>query len=729
MGIYFDQEKQQFHLFNEEISYIMELENQEYLIQVYYGARINKFYQKAPYPKMDRSSFSPNPANWPNRDFSLDTVLQECPGQGAGDYREPLFEITYPDGTKATQFKYEAHEISKGKPKLTGLPATYVVDSEEAETLTIHLIDSIRQVKASLSYTIYEKRSVIAKSISYENLGEEPIYLNRALSACLDFPDGNFDSIQMPGSWAREKQLKRDSLSMGIHTLDSKRGASSTHQQPFMALARPETTEQTGEVYGFHFIYSGNFQITTEVDTYQQTRVLVGINSYDFSWKLDAREVFQAPEVVIVYSNAGLNGMSQTFHHLYRERLARGEHQFKERPVLINNWETTYFDFNEEKLVALTEKAKDLGVELFVLDDGWFGERNDDTTSLGDWIENTEKLPNGLKGLADKIKKQGLKFGLWFEPEMISEKSLLFKEHPDWHIHVADYPASQGRNQLVLDFSRKEVREEIKRQLMNILSSVPIDYIKWDMNRNMTEMGSVTAKPDQQMETAHRYILGLYEVLEELTTKFPHILFENCSGGGGRYDPGMTYYMPQSWASDNTDAVERLKIQYGTSLIFPPVMTCAHLSESPNHQVGRITETTMRADVAMAANLGIMLNLERESEADISLVKEKIAWYQAHRKLLQFGDFYRLMSPFESQYTAWLFVDTEKEHAILFFYQILNEASKPFVKLKLQGLDSTKVYQINDESFSGDELMNFGLYLNQDLSGDFKSKIIELNSK
>ncbi|MGX7419323.1 alpha-galactosidase [Carnobacterium gallinarum] len=728
MGIYYDQEKQQFHLFNKEISYVMELENQDYLIQVYFGARIQSFYQKSPYPKIDRSSFSPNPANWPDRNFSLDTVLQECPGQGSGDYREPLFEITYPDGTKATQFKYEAHEIIQGKPKLTGLPATYAVDSEEAETLVIHLIDSIRQVKASLSYTIYQNRSVVTKSIQYENLGTETVYLNRGLSACLDFPDAHFDLVQMPGAWSREKQLKRDPLMMGIHTLDSKRGASSTHQQPFIALMRPEATEKSGEVYGFHFIYSGNFQITTEVDTYQQTRVLIGINAYDFSWQLQEKEVFQTPEVVLVYSNTGLNGMSQTFHHLYRERLARGEHQFKERPVLINNWETTYFDFDETQLVNLARKANELGIELFVLDDGWFGERNDDTTSLGDWVVNRQKLANGLKGVADKIRNEGLKFGLWFEPEMISQQSQLFKEHPDWHIQIKDYPTSQGRNQLVLDFSRQEVRDEIKAQLIQILSTVPIDYIKWDMNRNMTEVGSLGANPQQQLETAHRYILGLYEVLEELTTSFPHILFENCSGGGGRYDPGMVYYMPQSWASDNTDAVERLKIQYGTSLVFPPIMTCAHLSESPNHQVGRITDTKMRADVAMSANLGIMLNLEKEATTDLELVKENIAWYQKNRKLLQFGDFYRLISPFESHYTAWVFVDAAKDQAILFFYQILNEVSKPFVKVQLQGLDSQKVYQINGDLFSGDELMNFGLYLNHDLDGDFKSKVIELKS-
>ncbi|MGM0125297.1 alpha-galactosidase [Enterococcus sp. AZ194] len=727
MTIHFDENKRQFHLFNESISYVMELYRGTYLLQTYFGERIQAFTQSLPYPLKDRSSFSPNPKDWPDRGFSLDSALQEIPGYDTGDYRESICAFTFCDGTKAVGFSYLEHTIFQGKKALDGLPATYVEDDEEAETLEITMIDAKRQLKAVLSYTIFAKRSVITKSIRYQNMGNQVLYINKALSSCLDLPDANFDLLQLPGAWANEKQLKRDRLSMGVHVLDSKRGASSVMQQPFMALMRPEANEHSGEVYGFHFVYSGNFKMATEFSFFEQTRVLIGINDHNFSWKLGANEIFQTPEVVCVYSNKGLNSLSSTFHKLYRERLARGFHKYQERPILINNWESTYFDFTEEKLLAFTQKAQKLGVELFVLDDGWFEGRNSDTTSLGDWIVDKKKLPGGLKQLAKKIQAEGLKFGLWFEPEMISENSQLFEQHPDWHLHVTDYPSSIGRNQYVLDFSRSEVREEIYRQVTQILDNVPIDYIKWDMNRNMTEVASVLRETDQQMETSHRYILGLYEFLEKLTNRYPTILFENCSGGGGRFDPGMVYYMPQSWVSDNTDAVERLKIQYGNSLIFPSVMTCAHLSAVPNHQVGRITPLDTRAAVAMSANFGLMIDLEKESSVDIDKIAEYLQWYKKNRQLLQFGDFYRLLSPFESNHASWVFVNEEKSKAILFFFEILANANKPFIKVKLKGLQESAVYQIQEQTYTGDELMKFGLYLNEELFGDFQSKIIEIN--
>ncbi|MBC2305349.1 alpha-galactosidase [Listeria booriae] len=725
MPIIFHKETGQFHLFNDDVSYVMELKEQ-FLVHVYWGERIGGFTQSDTYPKKDRSSFSPNPYRTNDATFSLDNALQEFPGFDSGDYREPTFEMTHPDGTKATQFKYASHTIYSGKKRLEGLPATYVVEDDEAETLEITLADDIRGIRATLSYTIYRDRSAITKSVQYQNTSEHTIQLNRALSSCVDFDDAAFDLLQLPGAWAREKQIVKTPLAMGIHVLDSKRGASSTHQQPFIALLRKNTTEHHGDVYGFHFVYSGSFTIRTEVDTFSQTRVLVGINPHNFGWQLEPNAIFQTPEVVLVYAKNGLNDMSHTFHSLYAERLARGEHQLQERPVLINNWESTYFQFDEQKLLNLADGAKALGAELFVLDDGWFEARNDDTTSLGDWLVDYTKLPSGLANLSSQIHQRGLKFGLWFEPEMISEQSQLFKAHPDWHIHVDGYPTSLGRNQLVLDFSRQEVRTEIVRQMTEILDAVPIDYIKWDMNRNMTEIGSRGLTPQQQMELPHRYMLGLYEVIDYLTERYPHILFENCSGGGGRFDPGMAYYMPQSWASDNTDAIERIKIQYGTSLIFPPVMICAQLSESPNHQVGRITPLQTRADVAMSANFGIMLDLNKESQETLDAVQQDIALYKKHRQLIQFGRFSRLISPYESNFAGWSFTAPNQEESLVFFFRILGAASEPFLRLQLRDLNPEYTYAIGDTTYSGEELMKFGLYLNPDMSGDFQSKVLHL---
>ena len=729
MAIKYNEEIKQFHLFNNEISYIMEVTTEGYLLQVYFGEHIKEFKKSSPYPLVGRSSFSPGPYEIAATGFSLDVVMQECPGYDTGDYREGLVEFTYTDGTKATCLKYKSHEIFSGKNKLEGLPATYANTSEEVTTLEITLMDDIRQIEVILSYSIFENIAALTKSSRIKSLSKDKIEINKALSSCLDFDHSNFDLIQMPGTWSREKQLIRTPITNGIQVLDSKRGASGVNQQPFMALVSPKADEFTGEAYGFHFVYSGNFTMKTQVDIFLNTRVLIGINDFNFKWQLSPNEVFQTPEVVLTYSNEGLNKMSHAFHKLYRHHLIRGQHKYEERPVLLNNWETTYFDFDEEKLIQLAESAKDMGIELFMLDDGWFEKRNSDTTSLGDWFVDKNKLPNGLTGLAEKIKSKGLKFGLWFEPEMVSEQSELFQAHPDWHIHVSGYPTSLGRNQLILDFSRPEVCEEIYQQMVKILDIVPIDYIKWDMNRNMTEVGSVGRTPEQQMETSHRYMLGLYELLEKLIARYPHILFENCSGGGGRFDPGMCYYMPQSWSSDNTDAIERLKIQYSTSIIYPPLVMCAHLSEVPNHQTGRVTDFNTRAAVAMSANLGIMLNPDRVKHEELAKAKDYVKWYKENRQLIQFGDFYRLQNPFDGNHGSWIFVDEKKENAFLVFVQILNKANNPLTRVKLVGLDQDVIYDIDGEEYTGDELMKFGLYMNLYMSGDFQVRTVEIKKK
>src|SRR5699024_7791742 len=473
--------------------------------------------------------FFTNISNIKVRNFTLGTVLQEIPGADIGDHREYAYKYTDDKGHHANALIYKSYKIYDGKKGLEGLPHTYVTEDSQAETLEILVEDTITGMEATLIYNIFEDQPVVTRSVEFRNNGEETIYLDRALSMSVDFHDSDYDLIQLPGTWAREREVIRSPLVRGIHKIDSKRGTTSHTYQPYIGLVDPNTTEHAGDAYGFHFVYSGEFVGNVEVDAFSQTRIQMGINPEHFEWTLTPKATFQTPEVVMVYSDEGLNGMSQAYHHLYQNHLIRGEHQHKERPVLINNWEGTYFDFTEEKILDMANAASELGVELFVLDDGWFGKRDDDTTSLGDWFIDERKLPNGLKQVSDAVHEKGMKFGLWFEPEMISEESELYKKHPDWAIHTPNRSKSLGRDQLVIDFSRKEVRENILGQMKEILDEVPIDYIKWDYNRNMTELISG--------EMTHKFMLGLYEVMEDLVTSYPNILFESCSGGGGRYDP------------------------------------------------------------------------------------------------------------------------------------------------------------------------------------------------
>lgn len=718
-----------FHLSNDQISYVMAIAHDRYLTHGYWGKRVAAWSQGYDYPALDRSSFSPTPANWPDRTFSLDTALQEYPGHGAGDYREPAFEIRYADGLQVSNLHYLSHRIIAGKPPLTGLPATWVSQEEEAQTLIVTLGDPVTRLQVELSYTIFRHQPVIARSARLINHADQPLRLLRALSCGVDLPDARWQQIQFPGAWARERKWHRQTLNPGITVLDSKRGASSTHQQPFIGLVRPETTEMQGEACAIHLVYSGNFTARTEVDTYQQTRLLLGINPHGFGWQLAPGEEFQTPEAVLAWSDAGLNGLSQTLHTLYRDNLARGPHRHQPRPILANNWESTYFDFNEEKLLQFAANARALGVELLMLDDGWFGERNGDTSSLGDWFVNRQKFPQGLRPLIDNVHAMGMQFGLWFEPEMISRRSELFSQHPDWILNAGAQPLSEGRNQYILDMGRKEVRDNILQQMIAFLGEHPIDYIKWDMNRNMTEVGSTTAHPACQQETAHRYICGVYALLEELTRRFPNILFECCAGGGGRFDPGMLYYMPQAWVSDNTDAASRVHIQYSTSLLYPPVMQCAHVSEVPNHQMGRSTSMDMRGAVAMSGNYGLMLDLMRSDSARDDAVKQQIAFYKQHRQLLQFGTFWRLVSPWEnSDFAAWMFVSADQSEALVMAFSLVSQASAPLRLQRLAGLAPNALYQIDDseKTVGGDELMYRGLWIDPPLSRDYTSRIWHL---
>lgn len=727
--IQFNEKTRVFNLSNANISYQISIEEQRFLAHRYFGKKLRGDSFKGDYPIIARA-FGTNPIDAEQRAFSLNHQLLEYSGNDNGDFRESSYQINFSDGSYVSQFNYKGHEIIDGKPDLNGLPQSFTETDDQAQTLKITLEDAANKVQIILIYTIFSNYSVIVRSTEFVNLNKESIFLDKALSMSMDFSHSKFDLIQLSGSWARERELIRHKLNRGVTKVDSKRGTTSHNYQPFVALVDPDTTEHTGEVFGIHLVYTGEFVSNVEVDEYNQTRVQMGINPEHFNWEVKAGEAFQTPETVMVYSADGLNGMSQEYHRFYQNQLIRSKYNKEERPVLINNWEATYFDFNEEKLHALIDEAALSGVELFVLDDGWFGKRDDDTTSLGDWKEYEKKLPNGLNGLSDYTHDKGLKFGLWFEPEMVSEDSDLYREHPDWILGAKNRRSSVSRNQYVLDYSRPEVRENILNQIRAVLNDVPIDYIKWDFNRNMSEIGSRNSSV-RDGEILHRYILGLYEVLEILTTEYPDILWESCSGGGGRYDPGMLYYMPQTWTSDNTDAASRLDIQYGTSLVMPISSMGAHVSATPNHQVGRSISMEMRGHAAMAGNLGYELDLTELSSDEKSEVKDQIEWYKKHRKLIQYGRFSRLLSPFDKNHkAAWMFTNEEQTQAVLFFYQTMARANDSFDQIRVVGLKPDQKYLLshNGETYYGDELMYRGIYINHDLHGDYQSKMVEITA-
>lgn len=739
MSINVNQDSREFHLFNEHVSYIFRvLEKSNQLEHLYFGKRIK---HRESFKHLIEREIRPS-CNMFDGDHtsSLEHIKQEYPSFGTTDYRFPAHMITNKIGSQITNYQYHSFELIPGKPKLPNLPATYVENDDEAETLEITLVDDVLKSKLILSYTIYKDRSVICRNARFINEGEEPFYINSAMSTSIDLPDDQYEMLHLAGAWAREAHVESQKISKGIQSIYSARGASSHAHNPFLALKRLGATEHDGEVYGFSLVYSGNFLGQVEVDTYSVTRVMMGINPLQFKWKLKPDETFQTPECVMVYSDQGLNGMSQTFHDLYRTRLARGYWRDKERPILINNWEATYFSFNEEKILTIAKTARELGIELFVLDDGWFGQRNDDTSSLGDWFENKEKLPNGIKGLSEKIDELGMQFGLWFEPEMVCKNTKLFKEHPDWIIATPDRRASHGRNQFVLDFSREEVVDHIFSLMDKIISESKISYIKWDMNRYITEAYSQSLDIDQQGEVFHRYILGVYNLYEKLIEKYPEILFESCAGGGARFDPGLLFYAPQAWASDDTDAAERLKIQYGTSMVYPLSSIGSHVSAVPNHQVGRITPLETRANVAYFGTFGYELDITKLSEEEKTTVKEQTSFFKEKRQLIQNGKFYRLLNPFESNEVSWMVVSEDQREALVGYYKVLARPNDKYYRIKLKGLDPDKLYSIEGKETThyGDELMNIGIVLAEDYTdraseywqrekeGDFSSKLFIL---
>ena len=722
MNIIYDSSTKTFHLHNKNMSYVMKVIKDGYLSHLYWGKKINKYNESNPIGFYDRG-FCPNP-DPTDRTFSLDTIPYEYSAYGNGDFRTPAYQVEQENGSRVTDIRYKGHRIYDGKPSLDGLPSTYIEDDLEAKTLEIVMEDKLIGLEVTLIYTIYRDMDVIARSVKFKNYGKESLTLERALSASVDFRDKDFELITLYGAHTNEKNIARRPIIFGIQMVESSRGASSPQQAPFIALVRKNTDEDHGEVYSFNFVYSGNFMAQVQVDQYCNTRVNMGLNDFDFSWLLESGETFQTPEVIMTYSSKGLNEMSRTYHNLYLNRLCRGKFKNKHRPILINNWEATFFDFNADKIEDFAKEAKNLGMELFVLDDGWFGKRNDDKSSLGDWFVDRNKLPKGLDDLVKKITDLGLEFGIWFEPEMISEDSNLYKIHPDWCLRVPSRDPIVGRNQLVLDLSRREICDYVIESVSNILSNPLITYVKWDMNRHLTDLWSNELPPKRQKETAHRYMLGLYYILENLTRKFPDVLFESCSSGGGRFDAGMLYYMPQTWTSDNTDAVCRMKIQYGTSLVYPPITMGAHLSDVPNNQVGRVTPLETRAHVAMSANFGYELDLTKISEEEKESIKEQVKLYKEIRDIVQFGDFYRILSPFEGNEAAWNMVSKNKEEFVGMYFKILSEPATSIKILKFKGLNPNYYYEDIEtkEVFGGDELMNVGITLKR-VKKDFISKL------
>ncbi len=708
MNIIWHDRSKQFHLYNDKISYIIGVTPVGELGNIYFGRRIHdKEDMSYVVNRMGLANVAVDPDT---ESYSMELNRQEYPSFGTTDFGTQAYEIECENGSRVSSFVYKDHEIFKGKKGLSGLPSTYA-DESEAMTLEVHLKDDLAGMCLTLSYTIFERYPVITRHAVFANKGSAAVKLTRALSMCLDLPDQDYDLMHFCGAWARERIPDVKRLSPGAVSIESKRGISSANENPFVIVKRPLTDDRAGEAMGFSFVYSGNFLAKAECDTFGRTRFLMGIHPDRFTWPLDNGESFETPEVVVAWTSKGLNDLSQTYHALYNNNLVRGIGKNTPRPILINNWEATFMDFDEEKILSIVKKAKEAGVELFVLDDGWFGERNDDTAGLGDWVENRDKLPQGMAGLSSKVNAMGMKFGFWIEPEMVNPNSNLYRRHPEWALSVPGRKASLGRHQLVLDFSRPEVVDYIYEMLEKVISGADVSYIKWDMNRSLTEVFSQGHEAKDQGTIYHRYVLGVYSLYERLRKAFPEILFESCSSGGNRYDAGMLYYAPQAWCSDNTDAMDRIMIQYGTSYGYPISSIGAHVSAVPNQQTGRSVPIKTRADVAYFGTFGYELDLNTLDDGEFEEVKDQIAFMKKYRELLQFGRFYRLRSPFESDQCAWMVVSEDKRKAIFALYCMRSNVNQLPGFLKLQGLDDDTVYVLRGEEYYGDELMNLGVTL------------------
>lgn len=722
MSIYFDEEKKLFKLDTDHTSYVMGLSEEGYLGHVYYGKRLKDLGGKY-LLRMEETPYTPM-TNKREKSGFLDCFPMEYSTGGIGDYRESCLNVRNEQGCVGAEFFYFSHEIRKGKPKLEGLPASFGTE-DEVETLRIICKDSILGLEVELMYSVFAETDVITRSVRLQNIGTETLYLDKVYSACLDMDNRDFEMVSLFGSWGRERHMQRGSVRYGKQMVSSICGKSSHQEHPFMALVTPDANQEHGEVYAMNFVYSGNFIAQAELSQFDQVRMVMGIHSEQFCWKLIPGASFQAPEAVLVYSAEGLGKMTRSFHDFYRKHLIRSPYKYKKRPVLINNWEATYFDFNTEKLLDIAREAKRCGIEMLVMDDGWFGKRNGDDSSLGDWTVNEEKITGGLPELVRKVNEIGLEFGIWFEPEMISPDSQLYREHPDWALQIQGREATQIRAQYVLDITRKEVRDYAYECVAKILRSAPISYVKWDMNRQLTDMGSYSLASDQQQELFHRYVLALYEMQERLTQEFPDLLLENCSGGGARFDPGMLYYSPQIWCTDDTDAIERLKIQEGTALVYPLSVMGAHVSDCPNHAVGRTTPFMTRGHVALAGTFGYELDITKISEEERDQIPDQVELYHKYHHLIQTGDYYRIASWSDRKpYDCWEVAAKDASEILVTYVQVLGRTNTHSRNLRLKGLDPLAQYRLEgtDEIYTGEELLNCG-FLVRDVFGDFQSRL------
>ncbi|MCR5686023.1 MAG: alpha-galactosidase [Lachnospiraceae bacterium] len=765
MNIEFFEQERIFKLDTPNTTYMLQIADTEgFPVHLYYGRRLRDHILDDP-ARLKLHPFMPS-KNERERCSFLDCTPFEYPNHGLGDYRDDAFSVINPDGHTATSLSYSTHRIYDGKPAIPGLPATFEgnavqkgdtavcavtnitetgsdsTDSQErgCKTLEILCLDEANGLEITLYYSVFDDNDAIVRSVKFKNTGKyNNIKLTKALSTCVELYGAEYDTIFLHGSWARERWMDRQPLGYGKHSVSSCRGESSHQEHPFIAVCERGADEDHGHVYGFNFVYSGNFIAQAERSQFDQVRVLMGIDPVDFSWNLRAGEEFHTPEVISVFSAEGIGTMTRNFHDLYRNHLIRSRYLHRKRPILINNWEATYFDFDTDKLIAIAKQAKEYGIEMLVMDDGWFGHRNDDNSSLGDWYVNENKLKGGLKHLVDEVNAIGLKFGIWMEPEMISPDSDLFREHPDWAIQIPGRKPTLSRAQLVLDLSRKEIRDYVFSQVEKVLKSAHIEYLKWDMNRQLTDLGSSGLDKDSQGELFHRYVLGVYELQERLVSEFPDLLLENCSGGGARFDPGMLYYSPQIWTSDDTDAIERLAIQQGTALIYPLSTMGAHVSDCPNHAVGRVTPFETRGYVALAGTFGYELDVTKIPKADQEMIPKQVAMYHKYNDLVREGDYLRVASYQENhEWDCWEVVSKDKSEALVTLVQVLNHANmKPRV-VKLKGLDPDKTYSLRyfdigtgnetDEELvlGGDVLMYAGINMTGAYNGDFRSRLLHL---
>lgn len=709
--ITYDEQTKVFKLHTKNSVYQMQVRDYDTLAHLYYGADIGDSDASHRIISLDRG-FSGNPYEaGDDRTFSLDVLPQEYSGYGNGDYRINAMEVTHEDGSDAIHLRYESYSMTEGKYSLKGLPCMFG-NADEAETLEIVLYDRITNLKVHLLYGVFYDLDVITRAVRMENKGDKIVTIQRAMSMEMDYPNKHMDLIHFYGRHAMERLTERLPLYHGVQSVESKRGMSSHQHNPFVILCDRPTSEKHGDCYGFALAYSGNFRCEIEVDQMEQTRLVIGIHPYHFSYRLNTGDVFETPEVIMAYSAKGLSGLSHIYHDAYRSNLIRSKYVTAPRPILVNNWEATYFNFNEEKLFNIAKNAKEIGLDMFVLDDGWFGKRDTDYSGLGDWVVNESKIKGGLPQLVKRIKALGMKFGLWIEPEMVSEDSDLYRNHPDWILRIPQRHMTRSRHQLNLDITRKEVRDYVMEQIFQVLDSCEADYVKWDMNRSVANVYSSALPGERQGEVFHRYMLGVYEMMERLVTRYPNLLFENCAGGGGRFDAGMLYYSPQIWCSDNTDAIDRLKIQYGTSFGYPISTMGAHVSVCPNHQTGRTTPFETRAVVASAGTFGFELDLEHLTPEEKEMAKKQILEYKQIEHLVQTGDYYRLSNPFHNDdYVLWQLVSKDKKETIVNGVQLRNEPNPHIHLIYPEGLLAEEHYKdtATGAVYTGAALMKAGI--------------------